>query len=279
MGDGTAENPFTRKDVLRLIEENGGTAKRLSLSWKWFETGINLSKLNLEGINLKHALFVGANLSNTNLSSSQLKGVNIVVSNLQDANLEYTNLEGAQLLGTNLCGTVLTLVEFSSVKFGDINWGNYILGEEKAGHYYSAEETYRRLKIWYREHGMYDIAEKFFYREMEAKRKAQSWKSEPLSKLWSWVMRLLCGYGERYGNVVVVALVIVFGLAVVYGFGGLNLAYAIYFSAVSFTALGYGKWVDITPPGWVQGLGAFESFLGVFMMALFLVTFIRKMTR
>ena len=125
---------------------------------------------------------------------------------------------------------------------------------------------------------MYDIAGKFFYREMEAKRKAQSWKSEPLSKLWSWVIMLLCGYGENYERVVVSALVIIFGLAVVYVYGGLNLAYAIYFSAVSFTALGYGSWAD-TPIGWVQGLGAAESFIGVFMMALFLVTFIRKMTR
>ncbi|GAJ04962.1 unnamed protein product, partial [marine sediment metagenome] len=29
-----------------------------------------------------------------------------------------------------------------------------------------------------------------------------------------------------------------------YLFGGLNLVYSIYFSAVSFTALGYGSWVD-----------------------------------
>jgi len=29
MGDGTKENPYTREDVLRLIEENGGTAKGL----------------------------------------------------------------------------------------------------------------------------------------------------------------------------------------------------------------------------------------------------------
>ena len=90
---------------------------------------------------------------------------------------------------------------------------------------------------------------------------------------------LLCGYGENYERVVVSALVIIFGLAVVYVYGGLNLAYAIYFSAVSFTALGYGSWVNITPVGWVRALGAAESFLGVFMMALFLVTFTRKMTR
>ncbi|MFC1956061.1 ion channel [Chloroflexota bacterium] len=91
-------------------------------------------------------------------------------------------------------------------------------------------------------------------------------------------MRLLCGYGEKPERVVISAIVVVFGLTIVYIFGGLNLAYAIYFCAVSFTALGYGSWAP-TPVGWIQGLGAVEPFLGVFMMALFLVTFIRKMTR
>jgi len=125
---------------------------------------------------------------------------------------------------------------------------------------------------------MYNIAGKFFYREMEVRRKAQSWKKEPVSKLWSWVMRLLCGYGERYENVVVAALVIIFCLAIAYIFGGIDILHSIYFSLVSFTALGYGSWMP-EPAGWIKALGAFESFVGVFIMALFLITFVRKMTR
>ena len=174
MGDGTHENPLTREDVLRLIEENEGKAKGLDLSGKVFKEGIDLSGLNLEGINLRNGLFVGATLRKTNLSSSQLQGVNFIISDLQGANLEYSNLEDAQLLGTILCEADLNLVEFTYVKLVDVNWGNYVLGEEKEGNYYSAEETYRRLKMWYTEHGIYNIAGKFFYREMETKRKAQN---------------------------------------------------------------------------------------------------------
>jgi hypothetical protein len=37
MGDGTKKNPYTRKDVLRLIEENGGRTVGLDLSGKYFE--------------------------------------------------------------------------------------------------------------------------------------------------------------------------------------------------------------------------------------------------
>ncbi len=282
MGDGTHENPLTREDVLRLIEENEGKAKGLDLSGKVFKEGIDLSGLNLEGINLRNGLFVGATLRKTNLSSSQLQGVNFIISDLQGANLEYSNLEDAQLLGTILCEADLNLVEFTYVKLADINWGNYVLGEEKEGNYYSAEETYRRLKMWYTEHGIYNTAGKFFYREVEAKRKAQSWKKEPHLKMWSWVMRMLCGYGEKPERVVISAAVVIFGLAAAYyfwgSFGSSSFWDTLYYSAASFTALGYGSWAP-QPVGWAKAMGATEALIGVFTIALFLVTFIRKMTR
>jgi len=43
--------------------------------------------------------------------------------------------------------------------------------------------------------------------------------------------------------------------------------------------LGYGSWVYPEPESWAKGLGAAEAALGVSMIALFLVTFTRKMTR
>lgn len=49
-------------------------------------------------------------------------------------------------------------------------------------------------------------------------------------------------------------------------------------SAASFTALGYGSWAS-QPSVWAKGIGAAEAVIGVFMMALFLVTFTRKMVR
>jgi len=35
------ENPYTREDVLRLIEEHSGKTGDLNLSGKWFEEGID----------------------------------------------------------------------------------------------------------------------------------------------------------------------------------------------------------------------------------------------
>ena len=251
-----------------------------NLEGAWFEEA-HLEGANLSGAHMENTHLVSAHLEKATLNGTHFEGAEFFDAHLEEAKLINAFLDRTRLSGAHLQGAHLFGAKFSAnTEMESADWGNYILAEEREGKWTlkMAGDIYRQLKVWYTEHGIYNTAGKFFYREMEAKRKALSWKKELPSKLWSWVMRLLCGYGERYGNVVVVALVIIFGLAVVYGFGGLNLAYAIYFSAVSFTALGYGSWAG-TPIGWVQGVGAAESFLGVFMMALFLVTFIRKMTR
>jgi hypothetical protein len=289
MGDGTEKNPYTREDVLRLIEENGGKAEGLDLSGKIFEEGVDLRNLNLVGIILKQAFLRDAHLEGAELGVSHLEGAGLIRAHLEGAELWGAYLEGAKLWEADLEGTNLPAAHLEGAKLWEaqfspntrleyVDWGNYILGNEIEGNFKRALDIYRRLKQWYTEHGMYDIAGKFFYREMEAKRKGQSWKKEPASKMWSWVIMLLCGYGERYGNVVVAALVIIFGLAIAYRFGGIDIRHSIYFSLVSFTALGYGSWMP-EPAGWIKALGAFESFVGVFMMALFLITFVRKMTR
>jgi len=91
---------------------------------------------------------------------------------------------------------------------------------------------------------------------------------------------MLFGYGEDWKRVFFWMLLIILGSSALFTlFGGLNILYSLYFSIVSFTALGYGSWVTIRPRGWVQAIGAAESFIGVFMMALVLVTFVRKWAR
>jgi len=321
MGDGTKKNPYTREDVLRLIKENGGKADGLNLSGKVFENGIDLSKLNLSGIILKEVILLAyidgkkltfANLEGTNLWSANLEGAVLrgaclkgailtyahleevdlraanlegavlIAAHLEGAELEYAHLEGADLRAAHLEGAYLNGVEFPrDTKLDAVDWGNYVIGQENDGEFNFVLVTYRRLKIWYTEHGIYDVAGKFFYREMEARRKAQSWK-KPHLKLWGWVLRLLCGYGERPERVGISAAVVVLGLALIYfAIGTLTpntFLDSLYYSAVSFIALGYGQWAP-QPTGWAKGMGAAEAVMGVFMMALFLVTFTRKMTR
>lgn len=314
------EKPLTRDDVLRLIEQNGGTAEGLDLSGETFADGIDLSDLDLSGIILRHAVFVRAHLERTVLFVADLEGARIMDTHLEDAVLIRADLDRTFLYEAYLEGVHLHGARFSSdTHLESAHWGSYIIGEEKKGRNDQAEHIYRRLKMWYTNAGVYDVAGEFFFREMTAKRKQFWWggylewmerrdrqglpslkhllhplQFEKLSKFifprkrklfhwaWSMLVNLLCGYGERPLRVVASAAVVVFGLALIYfGIGTLtpnNFLNSLYYSAVSFTALGYGRWAP-EPTGWVKGLGAFEAFFGVFMMALFLITFIRKMIR
>ena len=101
--------------------------------------------------------------------------------------------------------------------------------------------------------------------------------------LWLWFMQGLWGYGERPWRVIRFGVSMLLIFALIYFIIGSvwewsAFWWSLYFSAVSFTALGYGSWLHVTND-WIKGIGALESFIGVFSIALFLITFVRKMTR
>lgn len=249
MGEGTEQNPYTREDVLKKIEENGGKAEGPDLSRKWFEEGINLNEVNLGGVNLRNA-----------------------------------HLKGVLLWGAKFT---------DDTSFEDVDWGKeYVLGEEKNEKFGYAAQTYRRLKQWHTNAGIYDIAGEFFFREMEARRKELKSHVKPWDKdrVALKISKLVFGYGERPWWVIRWAvLVIVISTLIYLIIGSVFEVWessvfqnAIYFSAVSFIALGYGNWVNLSDSlasSIIKGLGVTESFIGVFSIALFLVTFTRKMTR
>lgn len=284
------EKPLTREDVLWLIEGNGGKAEGLDLSWK------NLSEIDLSGDyehirNLNGIILRGTNLQRADLSWTSLRDSDLMHAELQEADLSFSDLQGATLWWANLHKTNLTFCNLSKCRFTlceitnetklyDAKWGPNctIADEEDEAFITAAEDIYRRLKQWYTQAGMYDIAGEFYFREMTVKRKTLKWQPNPLPRVWSKFLSVLCGYGEKPFRVVASAAVVVFGMAAIYSVSALSFPSALYYSASSFTALGYGLWVS-APESWVKALGAAEAFIGVFMMALFLITFIRKMTR
>ena len=336
MGDGTQQNPFTREDVLRLIEENGGTAKGLDLSNRRFVEAIDLSDLDLHGIILNDVHLFRANFNGSNLDraimqkaylgyatfnpleskAASLQGIDLRSANLHDAefreadlsvaqfqeepeqslpaSLENTDFRAANLFRANFKGCYFYGTKFEGAyirgaditidtHLGDADWGNYIIGEEKKNDFYSAEYRYRHLKVWYSESGYDDTAAKFRYREIESRRK----KLKLLSKNWNHrialqLSYLVFGHGEGWKRILIWIVGVIFVLAAAYYFWGSFSSSSfwdtLYYSATSFTALGYGKWAP-QPTGWAKGMGAAEAIIGVFMMALLLVTFVRKWTR
>jgi len=254
--------------------------------------GVDLRSANLHDVEFREANLVGAQFQETELEGvvhpPQLQGrvLALLPASLERTDFSYANLfranfKGCFLYGTKFEGASIRGADIYDAHLEDADWGNYKIGDEEKKDFYSAEIIYRRLKQWYTNAGMSDVAAIFYFREREAIRKALKWRS----RYWHHRLAmqgsyLAFGHGERWRRIFLWMALVVLGSAVAYYLrGGLDPLYSLYFSVISFTALGYGKWVDIVPQGWVQALGAFQSFTGVFLMALLLVTFFRKWTR
>ena len=300
----SGEEPMSRNDVDGLIKANGGTAEGLDLTFR------NLQSANLSEMNLREARLQGADLGHTDLREADL-----FRADLQEADLFRTDLRGAFLMQADLRSAYILAIRVDEqTNLEDVDWEpKYVNVWEQIHSYQNARATYRQLKNWHHNHGHYDIAGEFQYRGWVCKRREAleqvgtglSWR-HPLRTLqalklqrwfamvaflWLITHELLFGYGERPIRVVLAASVIILGFALVFFlFPISNLSTAgpielsarlldsLYFSLVSFTTLGYGGWVN-HPDNWLRYLGGFESFIGLFLSAIFLVTFTRKWTQ
>ena len=174
---------------------------------------------------------------------------------------------------------------------------------EKKLNWNELEEIYRRLKQSYQRYGDYSIAGDLYYQEMECKRKQLGFFRR---HFWNIVYRGLCGYGEAPFRVIFASLFIIIGFSFLYYYNGIkflgesikhNLSFnsfdisflirnydilikdflfCIYTSVITFTTLGYG---DVHPIGLSRFFASIESGLGIFMTALFIFVFTRKMLR
>lgn len=269
--------------------------------------GFLLKGANLENIDLVNPegepyRLVYADLSRTNMHRAHLYRVNLSHCNLLKADLSAASLHFTDLSSCNLLGT-----NFKAAKLDKVIWGEQLLQEqlgfiEKANgrrnesviFFQEAEEVARNLRRSCEHQGLFNIAGGFFYREMVIRRNRL--KRFSRDHLFSKLVDLISGYGEKPRRVVLfsMCLIVMYSL-IFFGQGIENGGRAIvldvnaplsenfsawleclYFSTVTFTTLGYG---DITPVGIARFFAALEAFTGSFTMALFVVLFVKKMTR
>ncbi|MDP6776117.1 MAG: ion channel, partial [Candidatus Latescibacteria bacterium] len=228
-----------------------------------------------------------------------LTGTQLFKTNLENANLKEARIAGADLLGANLNNTDLERVHWGSKSLvrNDVDAQKLEADGDQVGSrakFLEAEEIYRSIRKAYEAAGTTDIAGDFFHREMVAKRKQMPLYSFP--RFWSKLVDLLCGYGEIPYRVISSSFSYILFNALVFCLLGMQYSgetyafdleksfldnltvfgYSLYYSVVTFTTLGYG---DFTPVGWSRPFAAVEAFNGAFMIALFILAFVKKMTR
>ncbi|WP_420590623.1 ion channel [Bacterioplanoides sp.] len=270
--------------------------------------GLQLARTDLRGVNLvnrdhkdgyscRDADFYRADLSGAHLFKLNARGSSFMKANLAGANLHCADFRGCNLLGTRL----------THARLENIQWGDHLRQELQAlrlsSHrqtseandlWQEAEEVSRNIRKQCEKQGMFENAGFFFQKEMVCRRYQMPLLSA--RRLISKVVDLFCGYGESPLRVVLFSLAMIVCCALIYFVMGvttgadmlhysmdvsvsenlLRFLNSLYFSIVTFTTLGYG---DIAPVGVARFVAAMEAFFGSFTMALFVVVFVKKMTR
>ena len=292
-----SRTPKTKEDIQSAMKQID--TKSTLLEGAYFCSS-DLSGVNLRGIKLVEADFGGANLKGCDFSYGDLwqakfKGANLEIAKFKDAqlmqadfsnaNLQRAKLDGAKLKATSFShadmrGVSLKDTQFENTVFENSIWENDKINiYEKKREWLTAREIYQNLKSSCLQNGDAVTAGQFFYREKECDRKGSRNVFKRLELTFFW---LFWGYGEKPFRTIVLSILGIFAFAVIYILlGGLHNATFLdylYFSATSFTALGYGNWVT-TPNMWVRVVGVSETLFGVVMIASFVATLARKMAR
>ncbi|WP_448569953.1 ion channel [Thalassotalea ganghwensis] len=285
------------KERLELYVRAGGLTRGIILKYA------NLAQVDLVnhhqncGFDFSYADFYRANLTGAHLFNIQIDH-----GSLMKADLRHAKLNCASLLSTNLLG-----VKWQGCKIENIKLGKKLKQEVdartafKQGHSQKAldyleqaEEVYRDLRKHSEQEGLFALSGQLIQRELTVRRKQMPRYS--FRRLGSKIIDLFCGYGEAPLRIVGISLMFIFLCALLYAYTGLNyqgkvLSYdaaasltenfslflsCLYYSVVTFTTLGYG---DFTPVGISRAIAAIEAFTGSFTIALFVVVFVKKMTR
>ncbi len=285
------------KEALVEYTRSGGLTRGICLK------GADLQQIDLvnhhhkKGFDFSFTDFYRANLSGAHLFNININGGSLMKSDLRYANLNCGNIENANLLGIKWRGCKIENLTFGK-KLKQENQAKDLIKNKQISkaldNFEQAEEIYRDLRKHSEQEGIFTLSGDLIQRELTMRRMQMPRHS--VRRLTSKMVDLFCGYGEAPIRIIGISMLFILICASIYTFTGINfqgesLSYdqsksladnfslflsCLYYSVVTFTTLGYG---DITPIGISRAIAAIEAFTGSFTLALFVVVFVKKMTR
>ncbi|HPR41503.1 MAG TPA: pentapeptide repeat-containing protein [Candidatus Methanofastidiosa archaeon] len=278
--------------------------------------GASLQRANFRDSNIENAGLEDANLEDAILRGANLKGADISNANLHNADTFNTKIEGMKNLRyAKVDDILITERRANDAEYGGENEEALRLYDEAVSmyidfkNYFNGEDLYNRsgqyyIREWIVKGRIQRITSKIESERLKENKflryylpisfgkrdsraftvlaKVESWGNWALNKLLYHTSR----YGESPTRVLGTSLALILLYAFVYWYvGGISMGDAsfipsfkesLYFSAVTFTTLGYG---DYQPKPDFQLLAISEAFLGAFVLAFFVVVVSRKLIR
>jgi hypothetical protein len=249
------------------------------------------------GYDFSYADFYRANLFGAHLFNIKLNKASLMKADLKSAKLNCANLNQTNMLGVKWKGCKIENIQIGTIIKQEISAKSALNAKnvnQAIDYFEQAEEVYRDLRKHSEQEGIFTLSGHLIQKELTMRRMQMPKYS--LKRITSKVVDLFCGYGEAPLRIVGISMLLILFCAVLYTFTGLNyqgeyfvystnqtlienftfFLSSLYFSVVTFTTLGYG---DFTPVGISRAIAAIEAFTGSFTIALFVVVFVKKMTR
>jgi hypothetical protein len=282
----------------------------------------NLANADLRRADLSEAFLPHADLRDTDLERTNLRGARLLEVNLSGAYLERTDLRGADLWSSRMdVSTMLREVTIdTNTRFGDVLWNGVsltqvdwklapTLGDERAVEEWrtrlsrargrqertelrmqlaavcrDTQRAYRTLAIALRSQGLAEAASTYRLCEQRLERAALRAERRRAQLLFSRLLNVVSGYGERPQNAVVAYLAVILAFSGFYWgithvvetkLHALSVDEALVLSLTSFH--GRGFFPGSLPLGdWVARVGAAEAIIGLFIELIFIATFSRR---
>lgn len=259
-------------------------------------SGANFSNADLAFVSLEQARLNRAELLGTNLVGAKLYGtmlgdaaINTETSFWQTSD----NIETESLLkkARRRWPSFFSLGDLSyciyDYRFADTKGGKTSYASDSEN-LQKATEVYSTLESTAKYNSMPNLLTNSFLGRKDVQRR--QYRQEERRGMWlrSVVPNLVARYGESIGRVVFTGVVVVLSFAVIYRLGGLvesaddpgeavGFLDSLYFSALTFSTLGYGDFNPLGTFGRVTAI--FETALGVTILAILVFVFSRRATR
>lgn len=264
------------------------------------------ARLSFERANLDGAILVEASLAQANLQLAVLTGADLTRANLLGADLRRARMDVATTLEQVKLDDA-SVPAAGKIRIADIVWNGAPLetipwhqldctGDEGVARqpdlsrelriqtYGAAARGYHSLQIALHNQGLADPGAKFHMREMEMERKRFWYERRGLQWLFSWLLKIVCGYGELPLRTALsyVVIVVAFGCAYFVLTNQLSNAAdhlqwydALLLSVFSFHGRGFFQ-VVYDPGDIISIPAAIEAIIGLFIEAIFIATFSRR---